>query len=69
MGGVGKVGSSETEVAVLGCGEVLLLSSSPDGQARGLAQFQVEALRSVAVTGDGFAVSVPVFAVLSCGTK
>lgn len=63
--GAAEVGPGQAEVPVLGGGEVPAGLRRADGQARGLAQLQVEALRGVRVTGHGFAVCVPVFAVLS----
>lgn len=65
MRGGGEVGPGQAEVAVLGGGEVGLGGGGADGQARGLAQLQVEALRGVRVTRHALAVRVPVLAVLS----
>lgn len=67
--GVREVGPDEAEVPVLGGGEVLLLGGGADGEARGLAQLQVEALRRVAVARHLLVVRVPVFAVLSWSTN
>lgn len=65
----GDVGAGETEVAVLGGGEVLPGRGGADGEARRLAQLQVEALRRVRVAGHAFTICVPVLACLSCKLK
>lgn len=65
MRGLGYVAPVEVEVAVLGGGEVVQAGGGADGEARGLAQLEVEALRRVRVAGDALAVRVPVLAVLS----
>lgn len=63
--GGGEVAGREAEVAVLGGGEVVRGLGGADGEARGLAQLQVEGLRRVAVARHALAVRVPVFAVLT----
>lgn len=63
--GGAEVRSGETEVPVLGGGEVVPPLGGADGEARGLAQLEVEPLRTVRVTLHRLAVCVPVFAVLS----
>ena len=65
VGGGAEVGPGEAEVPVLGGGEVVSALRGADGEARGLAQLQVEALRRVRVALYRLAVCVPVFAVLS----
>lgn len=65
MRGGAEVGAGQTEVAVLGGGEVVSALRRADGEARGLAQLEVEALRGVRVARDRLAVRVPVLAVLS----
>lgn len=64
--GVGEVGSGEAEVPVLGGGEVVALCGGADGEARGLAQLEVEGLRALGVASDALAVRVPVLTVLPC---
>lgn len=63
--GGGQVAGGEAEVAVLGGGEVVRGVGGADGEARGLAQLQVEGLRRVAVARNALAVRVPVLAVLT----
>lgn len=65
MRGGTEVCAGEAEVPVLGGGEVLPAGGGADGEARGLAQLEVEALRRVGVARHALAVRVPVFAVLS----
>lgn len=64
--GAGQVAARQAEVAVLGGGQVVARGGRADGQARGLAQLQQEALRRVAVARHALAVGVPVLAVRAC---
>lgn len=63
--GGGEVLAREPEVPVLGGREVGGRRGGADGEARGLAQLQVEGLRAVRVARHRRAVRVPVLAVLS----
>lgn len=65
MRGFGDVVAVEMEVAILGGGQIVLGGRVADGEARGLAQLEVEALGLVGIAGDAFAIRMPVFAVLS----
>lgn len=65
MRGFGDVVPVEMEVAVLGGGQVVVGGGGADGEARGLAQLQVEPLRDLAVARHALAVRVPVLAVLT----
>lgn len=63
--GVAEVGPREPEVPVLGGGQVVPGGGGADGEARGLAQLQQEALRRLRVARHRLAVRVPVLAVLT----
>lgn len=63
--GCAEVGSCEAEVPVVGGRQVAPPLRGADGQAGGLAQLQMEALRGLRVALDRLAVCVPVLAVLS----
>lgn len=63
--GGAELGPGQAEVAVLGGRQVGAALRRADGEARGLAQLEVEALRSVRVALHRLAVRVPVLAVLS----
>lgn len=65
MRGLGDIVAVQMEVSVLGGGKVVLAGGVADGEARRLAQLQVEALRLVGVAGHALAIRMPVLAVLS----